>query len=72
MDYKIQYLQNEKGKRTAVQIPIKEWEAIQKKPCHDKEYNELKKSLTQAFKEVKLMQEGKLPERTLQEVLDEL
>ena len=68
----MQYLQDEKGKRTAVQIPIKEWEAIQKKLRHDKEYNELKESLTQAFKEVKLIQEGKLPERTLQEVLDEL
>ncbi|WP_425390165.1 hypothetical protein [Ekhidna sp.] len=72
MDFTVQYLQDEKGKRTAVQIPIKEWEALQKKLRHDKEYSELKESLTQAFKEVKLMQEGKLPKKTLDEFLNEL
>lgn len=72
MDFSIQYVQDAKGKRTAVQIPIKEWEALQKKLRHEKEYNDLKESLSEAFKEVKLMQEGKLPKRSIDEVLNEL
>lgn len=72
MDFTVQYVRDAKGKKTAVQIPIKEWEALQKKLKHDKQYNELKASLTQAFKEVELIQAGKLPEKTIEELLDEL
>jgi len=72
MDFSVQYVTDQKGKKTAVQIPIKEWEAFQKKLRHDKQYAEMKESLKEAFEEVKLMQEGKLPKKTIDEFLDEL
>jgi len=60
MDFSVQYVTDKKGKETVVEIPIKEWKASQKKLQLDKEYAEMKEFLTEAFKEVRLMQEGKI------------
>jgi len=63
----VQFLSNEKGKKTAVVIPIKDWEEIQEKLDREKFFNSLSKSV----QEMKLMKEGKLPEPDINELFND-
>lgn len=69
----VQYITNEKGKQTAVIIPIKEWKEL--KAEHEKLLNklELLDGLQDALKEVKEIRQGKREKgRTLGEFLNEM
>jgi len=77
----IQYLINNKGKTTAVMLPIKEWQTIQKQLNNaldeEEEYKEPTKeeileNIRQGLKEVKLIEEGKLEATPLKDFLNEL
>ena len=76
----IQYLINNKGKTTAVMLPIKEWQTIQKQlnnALDEEEYKELTKeeileNIRQGLKEVKLIEEGKLKSRPAKDFINEL
>ncbi|WP_138475179.1 hypothetical protein [Dyadobacter bucti] len=63
----VQFLSNEKGKKTAVVIPIKDWEEIQEKLDREKFFNSLSKSV----QEMKLMKEGKIPEPDINELFND-
>jgi hypothetical protein len=64
----VQYVTNEKGKKTAVQIPLKKWDEIQEGLKKLVFLDELK----QAFKEMELHKEGKLNTLTTKQLLSQL
>jgi hypothetical protein len=71
----LQFITDTKGRKTAVQLPVKDWERIQK----DLEaYERLKdkksffEGLTNAFDEVKLITEGKKKPNSFDDLLNEL
>lgn len=66
----LQYLSNEKGTKTAVLIPYKEWEVLKKDYIKLKQYRALKKELKEAFLDIKEIEKGKSKEITLSEFLD--
>lgn len=79
----IQIIHGEKGKPTGVFIPIKDWEIIKKNNPKIEEKakkslkkvpneTELYKNLKVAFKELKLVLDGKLEARPAREILNEL
>ncbi|MCH8317074.1 MAG: hypothetical protein IIA88_01030 [Bacteroidetes bacterium] len=76
----IQYLINNKGKTTAVMLPIKEWKAIQKQlnnALDEEEYKEPTKeeileNIRQGLKEVQLIEQGKLKSRPAKDFINEL
>lgn len=63
----VQFLSNEKGKKTAVVIPIKDWEEIQKKLKKEK----LAESLGQSVKEMKQMKAGKMAEPEINDLFND-
>ena len=63
----VQYLSNEQGKRTAVVIPIEEWEGIQAQLKKDRFLDSFKQSL----KELKLMRDGVIPEPDVNELFND-
>lgn len=64
----VQYLTNEKGKKTAVQLDLKQWDKLQK----DIKKLEVLNDLKQAFEQMKLHEEGKLKTPTTTELLASL
>lgn len=64
----VQYVTDEKGKKTAVQIPLKEWDVLQK----GVKKLELFEDLKQAFKEMELHSKGKLKTPTTKQLLSQL
>lgn len=79
----IQYVSDAAGKPTAVLVPIKEWERLQKQlpqsaPAKQPTAAELsakekfKEDFRAAVKEMQLMQEGKIPKYPLRQFLCEL
>ena len=72
MELNIQYLNNKNGEIQAVQIPIKDWERLQSKLILLSKELSLKEDLTKAFKEVHLMQTGKVKNQSLSEFLNEI
>ena len=60
----VQFLSDERGKKTAVVIPIKDWEDIQEKLKHEKFIKSLERSVT----EVRQMRDGKLAEPEITEL----
>ncbi len=71
----LQYITDTKGRKSAVQLPIKDWEQIQK------DLGELKRlrnkklfmtELSEAIEEMKLIKEGKKQVRNAEDFLDEL
>ncbi|MFK7904079.1 MAG: hypothetical protein AB8B69_03095 [Chitinophagales bacterium] len=68
----VQYLTDATGKQTAVQIPIEAWEEISEHLPTLLEYMTLRKSLMAGFKEVRQIQKGEKPMKTLDEFLKEL
>ena len=67
----IQYVTDEAGNRTAVLIPVQDWELVQDGLKELLEYRKMKASLKSAFTEVKQIQAGKIPRRTMKTFLDE-
>ena len=63
----VQFLSNEKGKKTAVVIPIKDWEEIQKRLKKEK----LAESLGQSVKEMKRMKAGKMAEPEINDLFND-
>ena len=78
----VQYISNQKGQRTAVIVPIQEWNKIKKQldlPANTtKEDNtaiskdELLADIKEALREVKLSKEGKIKLKSTWDLLDEL
>jgi hypothetical protein len=76
---RLQIIQDSKGKATGVYIPINEWNQLKKqyKELEALEYEEPTKDqilleLKEAVKELKLVEQGKLKARPVNELLDEL
>lgn len=71
----LQYITDGKGHKNAVQLPMKEWEKIQRDL---EELDRLRNKklflseLAEAIAEMKLIKEGKLQARDAQELIDEL
>jgi hypothetical protein len=72
MAQNIQFVNNNKGDVIAVQIPIEYWKQMQREISIYKRQLNIKKDLIRAFKEVDLMQKGKLPKQSLSDFLNEL
>ncbi len=64
----VSYVTNESGKKTAVQIPLKKWEEIER----GMKKLEFIDELTQAFKEMESYKEGKITTPNTAELLSEL
>ncbi len=64
----IQYIADKNGQKSAVVIPIRYWEIIEKKFEKQNLLNDLK----EAFEEVKLIREGKIKPKSLKQLLNEL
>lgn len=64
----VQYVTNEKGKKTAVQIPLKQWDEIQQRIKKLELFEELK----EAFKEMAHHREGKLKTLSTKQLLSQL
>jgi hypothetical protein len=74
---KVSYIINEKGARSAVVIPIKEWDSIEKKLQKPKVKLRKPKSrvvreMEQAIEEVKLIKAGKKKAKSIEQLLNEL
>jgi len=76
---KLQVIQDSKGKATGVFIPHSEWKVLKKrhKDLEEPENDEPAKEevwdgIREAFKEMKLIKDGKLKGRPIYELLDEL
>ena len=72
MKLQIQYLTNESGNPTAVQIPIKEWNRYKKKFSEYENLVRFKIGLRNAFEEFEEIKKGEKKAVTLTEFLDEL
>jgi PHD/YefM family antitoxin component YafN of YafNO toxin-antitoxin module len=72
---KLQYITDSKGHKSAVQLPLKDWEQIQK-DLGELERLRNKKlfmaELAEAVEEMKLIKEGKLKARNAEDFLNEL
>jgi hypothetical protein len=71
ISYNIQYLTNEKGIKTAVQIPYNEWNNLISEYSKLKELLALKNELKLGFLDLISVEEGKSKEVTLSEFLNE-
>jgi len=65
----VQYVTNEKGERTAVLIPIKQWETIQNIVATETTVFE---DMQEAIEEMKLIKSGKLKGVSAKDLLNEL
>jgi hypothetical protein len=68
----VQYVVDEKGSHTAVQVPIGEWRAQQRKLKKLQQLTQIRKDLKEAFKEMDEIRRGKRKGTTLREFLNEL
>ena len=69
------YISDEKGQTNAVQLPLAEWKEIQKQLVEFRRLKNKKQfmlDLAEAVEEMKLIKEGKLPARDVEDFLDEL
>lgn len=64
----VQYLTDQKGKKTGVLVSIKDWEKIQKKLNTELFYEEFRESV----REIKAYKKGKKELRDISELLNEL
>ena len=67
----IQYVTDQNGNKTAVLIPIKDWENIERDLQEFLEYMNLKKSLKNALSEVKNIKQKKASKISLNDFLNE-
>lgn len=71
----LQYITDARGHKSAVQLPMKDWEQIQKDLDELKRLRNKKLFLTElaeAVEEMKLIKEGKKQARNAEDFLDEL
>jgi len=71
----IQYITDKKGHKNAVQLPIKDWEQIQKDLGELKRLRNKKLFMTElaeAVEEMKLIKEGKTEARNAEDFINEL
>ena len=61
----VQFVSNSKGKVTAVQLPLKDWQEVERKL----EAFEIASSIKTGFEEAKQIETGKLKATTLDEML---
>lgn len=66
------YITDEAGQRQAVQIPYDQWLVLQKELQGYMQEAEMRKSLTEAFRDIADMEAGHKPKVSLEEFLDEL
>jgi hypothetical protein len=71
----LQYITDKKGRKNAVQLPIKEWEKVQKdlgelERLRNKKF--FMAELTEAVEEMKLIKEGKKQARNAEDFLNGL
>lgn len=71
MNLHIQYLTDETGGKTAVLIPLQEWQQLLAEYNHLKQCATLKKGISDAFQEIREIESGKKPFVTLEEFLQE-
>jgi len=64
----VNYVTNDRGQKTAVQIPMKQWDNMQK----ELKKLELLENLKQAFHEMKQYEKGKLKTPTTKQLLAQL
>lgn len=69
--FNVQYLTNEQGIKTAVQIPFKEWNKLLNDYSKLKQLVELKNEIKHGFLDLINVEKGKSKEITLSEFLDE-
>ena len=72
MKTSVRFLNDKKGKTQAVQLSISHWTRIMNKLNKYEQMLKVKSDLTQAFKEVKKMGQGKIKKQSLQDFLNEL
>ena len=72
MKTSVQYLNDQKGKPQAVQLPISHWTKLMNRLNKYEQMLKVKSDLTQAFEEVKKMRQGKIKKQSLQDFLNEL
>ena len=70
MESEIKYLTDEKGKRTAVQIPYEDWKHMTKENENLKQLLKVKSDLQEAFQEIEGYKKGKIQLKTLDQLLD--
>lgn len=71
----LQYITDKRGHKSAVQLPMKDWEQIQKDLAELKRLRNKKLFLTElaeAVEELKLIKEGKKQARNAEDFLNEL
>ncbi len=71
----LQYIIDIGGNKSAVQIPIKEWDYIQKRLMELKELkeqSELFKELKEAFNDIEQYEQGNMELKTAKQILNEL
>ncbi len=71
MNLHIQYLTDEEGIKTAVQVPFEEWRQLMKEYDYLKQYATLKQGLQDAFQEVRDIESGNTSFVTLEKFLNE-
>jgi hypothetical protein len=72
MKIQLQYLNDQEGNLKAVQIPIEEWEKLERILKKYEQTLQVKEDLLTAFDEVRQIRAGKIPKQTLSDFLDEL
>jgi hypothetical protein len=72
MKVHLQYLNDQQGNLTAVQIPIEDWKKLEKKMKKYEQALQVKEDLTAAFGEVEQMKAGTIPKQSLADFLNEL
>jgi hypothetical protein len=72
MKIQLQYLNDQEGNLKAVQIPIEEWEKLERILKKYEQTLQVKEDLLTAFDEVRQIRAGKIPKQTLSEFLNEL
>lgn len=70
-DLKVNYVTDDTGKPTAVQISFEDWQEISKQLSAFEEYMALKEELTTSFEELKSLKKDKSKRVTLDDFLNE-
>ena len=63
----VQFLANDKGKITAVQLPLKDWKELERKA----EAYDIAASIRNGLKEVELIEKGELKSKSFEDLLNE-
>ena len=64
----VQFLANDKGKVTAVQVPLKDWKELERKATA----YDMAESIRNGLKEVELIEKGELKPKSFEDLLNEL